>query len=154
MAADERTEISMTPQLGKRVVLVETVVRAVYPVMLIGAAWLWYRGHNAPGGGFIGALMAVSGTAAYALVFGVDAARARIPLGPLRLSALGLALAAGSGIPALIAGSPFLTHPWTNVSLAVTTLPVSSVMVFDLGVMLCVWGALAGFCLRLLEDDA
>jgi multisubunit Na+/H+ antiporter MnhB subunit len=143
----------MTPQLGKRVVLVETVVQALYPVMLVGAAWLWYRGHNAPGGGFVGALMAVSATAAYALVFGVGAARSRIPLGPLGMSALGLALAAGSGLPALLSGSPFLTHPWAKLSLGITTVPVSSVMVFDLGVMLCVWGALAGFCLRLLEDD-
>ena len=143
----------MTPQLGKRVVLVETVVRGLYPLMLLGAIWLWYRGHNAPGGGFIGALMAVSATAAYALVFGVGAARDRIPLGPLRISVLGLSLAVASGVPALLRGAPFLTHPWTKLSLGITMLPVSSVMVFDLGVMLCVWGALAGFCLRLLEDE-
>lgn len=143
----------MTPQLGQRVVLVETVLRALYPVMLLGAAWLWYRGHNAPGGGFIGALVAVSATASYALVFGVGAARARIPLGPLGISALGLSLAVASGVPALLRGGPYLTHPWSKLPLGITTWPVSSVMVFDLGVMLCVWGALAGFCLRLLEDE-
>lgn len=143
----------MTPKLGRRVVLVETVVGAIYPVMLLGAVWLWYRGHNAPGGGFIGALMAVSATASYALVFGVAAARARIPLGPLGMSVLGLSLAAASGVPSLVRGAPFLTHPWTKLPLGVTHLPVSSVMIFDLGVMLCVWGALAAFCLRLLEDE-
>jgi len=143
----------MIPKLGKRVVLVETVVRAIYPIMLLGALWLWYRGHNAPGGGFVGALMAVSATAAYALVFGVSAARARVPLGPPRLSVLGLCLAIASGVPALLRGSPFLTHAWTKVPLGITTMPVSSVMIFDLGVMLCVWGALAGFCLRLLEEE-
>jgi multisubunit Na+/H+ antiporter MnhB subunit len=143
----------MTPQLGTRALLIETVVRAVYPIMLFAAIWLWFRGHNAPGGGFVGALMAVSATAAYALVFGVGAARARIPLGPLRMSVLGLSLAVASGAPALLRGAPFLTHAWANVPLGVTTFPVSSVMIFDLGVMLCVWGALAGFCLRLLENE-
>jgi len=142
-----------TPKLGKRVVLVETVVRAIYPIMLIGALWLWYRGHNAPGGGFVGALMAVSATAAYALVFGVPAARARVPLGPLRMGALGLSLAVLSGLPGLLGGTPFLTHAWAKLSLGIVAVPVSSVMIFDLGVMLCVWGALAGFCLRLLEDE-
>ena len=143
----------MMPKLGQRVVLVETVVRALYPIMLLGAFWLWYRGHNAPGGGFVGALMAVSATAAYALVFGVSAARARVPLGPPRLSMLGLSLAVASGLPALLREAPFLTHAWTKVTLGITTLPVSSVMIFDLGVMLSVWGALAGFCLRLLEEE-
>jgi len=142
----------MKPRLGERAVMLETLVGALYPFMLFAAAWLWYRGHNAPGGGFIGALVAISASASYALVFGVSAARSRIPLGPLPMSALGLLLATLSGLPSLLRGTPFLTHPWFTLPLGVVNVPVSSVMVFDLGVMLCVWGALAGFCLRLLED--
>ncbi len=84
-------------------------------------------------------------------MFGAPAARARMPLGPLRLAALGLALAAASGLPAAIGGDPFLTHLWGEVPLGFTELKVSTVLVFDLGVMLCIWGALGGFCLRLLE---
>lgn len=143
----------MTPQLGPKVVLVETVVRAIYPLMLLAAIWLWLRGHNAPGGGFLGALMAVAATAVYALVFGVRAARDRIPFGPLRLSVFGLALAVASGAPALARGMPFLTHAWANLSIGAVAFPVSTVMLFDLGVMLCVWGALGAFCLRLLENE-
>jgi len=39
-------------------------------ILLAAAVWILLRGHNAPGGGFIGGLVAVAGTAAYAMVFG------------------------------------------------------------------------------------
>lgn len=142
----------MIPDLHRRAVLLEVIVGGIYPLMLAGAVYLWLRGHNAPGGGFLGALVAVSATASYALVFGASAARARVPLGPLRLSAVGVFLSAASGFPALLRSEPFLTHAWSEIPLGFTHLAVSSVMVFDLGVLLGVWGALGGFCLRLLED--
>jgi len=92
----------------------------------------------------------VAATVAHALVRGTAAARARLPLGPLSLSALGLALAAASGLPALAFGQPFLTHLWGELGVGAMALKLSTVMLFDLGVALCVWGALSGFCLRLL----
>lgn len=134
-----------------RSIVLETTISFFYWIMLGAALWLLLRGHNAPGGGFVAALVAVAATAAHALVFGPAAARARLPLGALGLSALGLALAAASGLPALLLGQAFLTHWWGEFALAGLTLKVSTVLLFDLGVALCVWGALGGFCLRLLE---
>ena len=139
----------MNPQ---RSIVLETTVSVLYPIMLGAALWLLLRGHNAPGGGFVAALVAVAATAAHGIIFGPAAARARLPAGPLGLSALGLALAAASGLPALVLGQPFLTHSWGQLALAGLTLKLSTVMLFDLGVALCVWGALGGFCLRLLES--
>ena len=135
----------------ERSVVLETTVRLLYWVMLAAALLLLLRGHNAPGGGFIAALVAVAATAARALVFGTAAARARLPLGPLGLGALGLALAAASGLPALFLGQAFLTHWWGELAAGPLALKLSTVLLFDLGVALCVWGALGGFCLRLLE---
>jgi len=134
---------------GRSIVL-ETTVSFLYWIMLAAAVWLLLRGHNAPGGGFVAALVAVAATVAHALVRGTAAARARLPLGPLSLSALGLALAAASGLPALALGQPFLTHLWGELGAGTMALKLSTVMLFDLGVALCVWGALSGFCLRLL----
>lgn len=134
-----------------RSVVLEQAVSLLYRVLLVAALWLLLRGHNAPGGGFIAALVAVAASAAYALVFGPAAARARMPLSPLVLSALGLALAIGGGLPALGLGQSFLTHQWWELALGPLSLKLSTVMLFDLGVALCVWGALGGFCLRLLE---
>lgn len=135
---------------AERSVVLETTVSFLYWVMLGAALWLLLRGHNAPGGGFVAALVAVAATAAHALVFGVTAARARLPLGPLGLSALGLALAVASGLPALALGQAFLTHWWGELAFGALSLKLSTVLLFDLGVALCVWGALGGFCLRLL----
>ena len=135
---------------AERPVVVDTTVSVLYWLMLGAAVWLLLRGHNAPGGGFVAALVAVAATVAHALVAGTAAARARLPLGPLSLRALGLALAAGSGLPALVSGQPFLTHWWGELAVGAAALKMSTVMLFDLGVALCVWGALGGFCLRLL----
>ena len=134
-----------------RSIVLETTVSVLYWVMLAAALWLLLRGHNAPGGGFVAALVAVAASAAHALVFGPAAARARLPLAPLGLAALGLALAAASGLPALALDEPFLTHWWGQFGAEPLALKVSTVLLFDLGVALCVWGALGGLCLRLLE---
>lgn len=138
----------MSPE---RSIVLETTVSVLYWIMLAAALLLLLRGHNAPGGGFIAALVAVAATSAHALVFGTVAARARLPLAPLGLAALGLALAAASGLPALFAGQSFLTHWWGELAAGPLALKLSTVLLFDLGVALCVWGALGGFCLRLLE---
>lgn len=132
-------------------IVLETSVSFLYWLMLAAALWLLLRGHNAPGGGFVAALVAVAASAAHALVFGSAAARARLPLGPLGLGALGLALAAASGLPALFLGQDFLTHWWGELAAGPFALKLSTVLLFDLGVALCIWGALGGFCLRLLE---
>ena len=57
-------------RLGSREILVEQLVRLVYRPLLLAALVVWFRGHNAPGGGFIAGLLAVAATASYALVFG------------------------------------------------------------------------------------
>ena len=131
--------------------LLERTVALLYWPMLLGALYVLLRGHNAPGGGFIGALLAVAASAAVALVFGPATARRRLPADPLALSALGLGLGALAGLPAFWLGEAFLTHQWGALPLGFTELALSTVLIFDLGVFLCVWGALAGFSLKLLE---
>ena len=136
-------------RLGTRAILVEQLVRLAYRPLLLAALVVWFRGHNAPGGGFIAGLLAVAATASYALAFGGWAARARLPLAPEALAALGVGMSALAGVPAIVAGQPFLTHVSGEVALAGIVLPWSTVMLFDLGVMLCVWGGLAALVLAL-----
>lgn len=136
----------MTP----RALIAEVFVRGLYPLLLLASLWVLVRGHNAPGGGFIGGLLAVAASAAWALVFDADDARRRLPLAPAALAALGVLLALASGLPALVAGLPYLTHLWVTLSLGVAELPLSTVLLFDLGVYLCVWGAIGGYCLALV----
>jgi multicomponent Na+:H+ antiporter subunit B len=137
-----------------RVVILEAAAGPLYVVILAASIWVLLRGHNEPGGGFIGGLIAVSASILWAVARGSEAARRRLPLGdPVMLGATGVLLAALSGVPAWLAGDAYLTHLWATVPLGITDLKVSTVLIFDLGVYLCVWGALAGYALALLAVD-
>ncbi len=132
-------------------VLLEETTRLLQPIIMIASIWLLLRGHNAPGGGFIGGMVAVSATSLLAVTRGSDAALIALPLAPLRLSCLGVLIALLSGLPSLIGGEPYMTHLWGEV----LGVKVSTVLLFDLGVYLAVWGGLGGLCAAALglEED-
>ncbi len=140
--------------MNPRLVILDVVARPLYVVILLASLVVLLRGHNEPGGGFIAGLVAVSASVLWALAHGPAAAEARLPFrSPLILSAVGVALGAIAGLPALLLGDAFLTHLWGAIPLGFTEIEVSTVLVFDVGVYLCVWGALAGYALSLLEAD-
>jgi multicomponent Na+:H+ antiporter subunit B len=99
--------------------------------------------------------VAVSASILWAVAHGSDAATRRLPLrDPVRLAGVGVGLGTLAGVFAWFEGQPFLTHWWGTVP--VIDFKISTVLLFDIGVYLCVWGALAGYALWLLavDDDA
>jgi len=135
----------MTP----RSLLLESVAKVAYWVMLAASLWILLRGHNAPGGGFIGGLVAVTATALVAIVYGVDDAYRRLPLAPLKLAVSGILLALISGLIGILADQPFLTHQWWTLGAG---FKLSTVLIFDIGVYAAVWGAFAFYLFELLND--
>ena len=131
----------MTPRSS----LLTQSARPLYWILLAAAVWVLLRGHNEPGGGFIGGLLAVAGSSLVAITLDVRAARRLQPLAPLPLAMSGVALALLAGLFGVAAGLPFLTHLWTGLG-------VSTVMLFDIGVFCTVWGALTGYIYVLLDD--
>ncbi|MDO5623994.1 MAG: MnhB domain-containing protein [Pseudomonadota bacterium] len=141
-------------KLNERVVILENVCVPLYWLMLTASLTVLLRGHNEPGGGFIAGLLAASASVLWAVARGTAPAGRRLPFGsPLRLAASGVLVGAASGMPALLQGQPFLHHLWWDIPLGFATLPVSTVLMFDLGVYLCVWGGVAGYSLELLGQD-
>jgi multicomponent Na+:H+ antiporter subunit A len=143
---------------GRRVVMLDVVAGPLYRVILIASIVVYFRGHNEPGGGFIGGLLAVTATILWAIAHGSRAAEARLPFGnALVLTAAGFGLGAAAGLPAWLYGLPYMTHLWATIPLGITDLKVSTVYLFDLGVYLAVWGGLGGYVLHLLgrmrQDD-
>lgn len=139
----------MTP----RAVILDVFVRGLYPLMLAASIWILLRGHNEPGGGFIGGMVAVAATAMLAVAQGAEIAQRRMPLGPLRLAAAGVLLSLASGLPALALGDAYMTHLWASLPLGFTDLKVSTVLLFDVGVFAAVWGALGGLCAQMVGLD-
>ena len=141
--------------MRSRSVILEVAASPVYVLILAASVWVLLRGHNEPGGGFIGGLLAVSASILWAVAHGSKAAERRLPMGDaVRLATVGVIIAGLSGLPALFLGDAYLTHLWATLPLGVTDLKVSTVLLFDLGVYFCVWGALSGYALGLLSLDA
>ena len=122
--------------------------RIVLPACLLLSIVILWRGHNAPGGGFVGGLIAAAGIACHALVHGRHAVLGLLRLAPESIAGLGLVVASLSGLPALMTGAPFLTHQWLVAS---PGFAVGTALVFDIGVYLAVVGAVLTLLIRYLE---
>lgn len=128
--------------------ILRTTSRFLFTLLILLSLFLLLRGHNEPGGGFIGALVAVGAYALYALAHGLAAARKLLPVAPLRLVGVGLLVALLSALPALFAGRPFMAGEWFEVFGAKVGTPV----IFDVGVYLTVFGALLAAIFALEES--
>lgn len=81
-------------------------------LMLLFSLFILFRGHNDPGGGFIGGLIAAAALAIYAMAFSVHRAREVLRLHPLGIAGLGVLIAGLSGLLSATIGAPFLTAMW------------------------------------------
>lgn len=128
--------------------ILRTLAPLVTVLMVAFSIFVTLRGHNAPGGGFIGGLLAASGIALYALAFGVEPTRRLLRLHPLSIAAAGLILSAASGLVSAPYGVPYMSGLWFDIGI-----DVSTVMSFDIGVYLVVVGAFSSTLLALEERD-
>ena len=131
-------------------VLLRQGILPLSALLALSSLVLLWRGHNLPGGGFIGGLVAACAAVLLALAFGVNRARAVLRVPPVAMLAIGLALAAGAGVIGLLQGQPFLTGNWIFPA----GLPLGTPLLFDVGVFLTVLGAVLHMLLRLLEREA
>ena len=129
-----------------------TMVGPIVTIMLVFSVFICLRGHNAPGGGFIGGLIAAAAIAVLGIAGGSSAARKALRVDPLAIAGFGVVIAALSGLASMFTGSPFLTSIWAYWPLGEVTVPLSTPLVFDLGVYLVVFGTLAAIALALEEE--
>jgi multicomponent Na+:H+ antiporter subunit B len=132
--------------------ILQTAVRVLMPLLLLFAVFLLMRGHNQPGGGFVGGLVVAASFILYSIAFGVDAARRALLVGPSRLLGIGLLVALVSGLPGLAMGQPFMTAVWTTVGTGSMALYVGTPLVFDVGVFLAVIGVVLTIVFTLTES--
>jgi multicomponent Na+:H+ antiporter subunit B len=120
--------------------ILQTAARVLMPLLLLFAVFLLLRGHNQPGGGFVGGLVVASSFVLYSIAFGVEAARRALLVRPMALLGTGLLVALVSGVPGVVGGRPFMTAIWRTLGMGSVTVDVGTPLVFDVGVFLAVIG--------------
>ena len=132
--------------------ILNTAALAIVPLQLMFSVFLLLRGHDEPGGGFIGGLVAASAFVLYAFAFGARSTLRLLRVSPRDILAAGLLFALASTIPALLSGQPLLTAHWWQFPLpGESYLKLSTVLIFDIGVYLAVLGTLMTFVISLME---
>ena len=110
-------------------------LRLLLPVMGVIAAYLFMRGHNLPGGGFVAGLLFAAALIVQYMAAGTDWVESHLRLRPHRWIGVGLLTACGTGLGAWLFGYPFLTSHTAHLSLPLLgELHAPSAFVFDLGV--------------------
>lgn len=122
--------------------IMQTLTRLLFPLMLMVAAFIFIRGHNLPGCGFIAGLIASVALIVQYLANGLTWTGERLKFDMLWLIGSGLLLATLTGIVSMGLGYPFLTTAFTYITWPVIgKFEIASAIAFDLGVFLVVVGA-------------
>ena len=132
-------------------IIFRTVAPYLTALMVVFSVFILLRGHNDPGGGFIGGLIAASAFAIYGIANGVAPVRRALYFHPITLAGFGLFLAACAGLPSILAGVPFLTGLWVFPTVFGVELALSTPLFFDIGVYFVVVGAITAIALTLEE---
>lgn len=132
--------------------ILRTVMGLVFPLTLLFAVYMALKGHNQPGGGFIGGLILAVALVLVRMSHGKAAMAAVMPFHPRLLVAAGLALAGMTAVTPLAFGLPLLTSraPYLHILGEEVHLPTP--LFFDLGVLMVVVGVAAGMIFRLGEE--
>ncbi|MBW6524118.1 monovalent cation/H+ antiporter subunit A [Sphingomonas sp. RHCKR47] len=116
--------------------------RLLLPLVLLVGFYLFLRGHNQPGGGFVAALVFSIAILLQYLASGFDWTDERRRIGEHQLIGLGVLIAAATGLGSLLFGAPFLSSSFGHFHLPVIgDVELATAMLFDLGVAFVVVGA-------------
>jgi multicomponent Na+:H+ antiporter subunit A len=130
----------MTP---RRSLILDTTVRLVFDATLVLSLYLLFAGHNQPGGGFVGGLVASAAIALRYLAGGLSEVRSVLRMQPRTFLSVGLVLAVGSALVPLVLGNAPLdqeAYEWQPALLG--SVKLTTALIFDSGVYLIVVGLL------------
>ncbi|RDC75450.1 Na+/H+ antiporter subunit B [Rhodovulum sp. 12E13] len=135
-------------------VIVESGARFLVALLLVFSVYMLLRGHNLPGGGFIGGLVGAVGFVIQAIACGTESARKALRVDPSNIAMAGLGIALLAGLFAALFGDALFTGQWLFIGATEDSkgLPLSTVLVFDIGVYLVVMGAILTLVFALEEE--
>jgi len=125
----------------RRIVVVDVAVRIVFIAVMVGSIYLLFAGHNQPGGGFVGGIVAGAAIALRYVAGGIDDVRSLSRAHPWTVLGTGLLISAVTVVaPMLVGGAPLESGKWEADLPLLGHLKVTSALVFDIGVYLLVLG--------------
>ncbi len=131
--------------------ILRTSAAPILAMTVLYSLYILLRGHNAPGGGFVGGLLAGMGLLFYAISRGRDEALQLLRVRPTSLCGAGVLMALASGIPALLGANGYLTHQWYTLRLLGVELPLGTTLLFDTGVYVAVVGTVCTIFMNLIR---
>jgi multicomponent Na+:H+ antiporter subunit B len=134
--------------------ILRSTARVLLPLLLLFSIYLLLRGHNEPGGGFIGGLLASIAVILQLIARGAREIQSLLPVDPRRLVGLGLLVALGATIAPVLVGETYFTALWGELPLpGGEPLKLGLPLLFDLGVYLVVFGVTLGVVLTIAREE-
>jgi monovalent cation:proton antiporter len=133
--------------------ILTTVTRLVFFVVLLFSLYLLLRGHNSPGGGFIAGVMTALGILLQSIASDLRYVRLVFRVEPRVLAGIGLMTSLTTGLVPMLLGYPFLTSTFGHVHVpGLGEVEVASAFFFDLGVYCVVVGGSLLMMITLAEE--
>lgn len=134
--------------------MIQTSMRLITLIVFAFSFYLFFAGHNSPGGGFIGGLMTASAILVLYLAFDKKKINKAIRINYTTIIGVGLLLAVVTGMVSMFFDYPFLTHFFGYFHFPVFgEVELTTALPFDLGVYLVVVGAAMSIILAIAKDD-
>ena len=130
-----------TETAQNRSILVDVVTRLLFPSMMLLSAYFFFSGHNAPGGGFAGGLVAALALTLRYLAGGRREAEETLPVHPGKVLGIGIMFTTAAAVAPMFFGMPPLTSSYAEFDVPlIGDVTVPSALIFDAGVYINVVG--------------
>ncbi len=121
--------------------ILRKAARYLFPIIMLFSIYLLLRGHNEPGGGFVGGLAAASAFILNQLAFDLQSTKKLMNVESLTLIGVGLLTAMLSSVFTMLDGQPYFSSHWATIHITPEWhLPIGTPLIFDIGVYLVVLG--------------
>ena len=124
-----------------RPLMLQVLARFTLPLALLVSVYIFLRGHNEPGGGFVAGLVTSVALVLLQVAYGQRWVMERLPFSAVRLAGAGVLIAGVTGLASWFLGYPFLTSTFGHFNIPlVGEVELASAMAFDFGVYCTVVG--------------
>jgi len=134
-------------------VILQLASKYIKYLMVFFSIFILLRGHNYPGGGFIGGIVAGTGILFDALANSASIAYKKLYVKPMNIIAIGILVAFIAAITGLLSAEPLFTGIWIKPELPIFgEIKLGSPLLFDTGVYLVVTGSFVTMFFTIMEE--